>query len=1037
VPAVVSAALLALALSLLARRRAPRASLSLDDLVIALALHLGLVGAVATLLAWAGVFTASALAGSCVALALLAWPWRRERDPAPPVERPSSLAATLVLLAIVGVGVGLRTPTIPAPLAGRDQGTYMLRAHSTIRTGALGWTDQTLATAGRELESSVGAEQAGPIDLLGLYPRSDEPWRAGVYEAAYRPGAYLGERAAGEVVAQFFHLHPMLLAVAELTLGRAGLAITWASLLWLLGLACCARRLWPRGPWPALAVALVAASPLAIWTGRTPLSENPMAALEWAAVLVGLRLRDESEGETGAWWLAGLLALTAGVRGNAIVLLPIVLAIVWLRPRGAGSRAAYLLLGGLVASVIVHAVSSYPYMHDELLRRLPGAGLGPTSLIALAVLGALAWFVLDRELADRDDARRLLAGAPRLLALALLGAFVLWWSLRSRAPEGPPFARLDAAPILLGIPLLGAAAIGTIVLARRWRPGPREVWLVALAALVPANALLYAPRELPTLAFFYYGRYLVPELLGAAALLATAGLASAVRWLAGPPAALDSGVARPRIAGALGVLAGVGLLWSVAGPLIKQPQVRLREYASAGEVVEWLAARLPADAIVIAGGEGWHHGHTYNQVGGALTMAHGVEVLPYRTREDAWITAWELLVAGPRRRDQPPPPVYLLINEAAHPYSRDDGARVALVDDLLWAPFVIEEAGLVELFVHALTPVADRLPSRIARHELRMALLRITVDPDLDLAGVESFELDERPAGVAIRGGQFDDGRACLAPEQPLQIELPRPPDARHLVIVTADADPDWTWRAVVRVDGQRVAIEPPAGLRPRPRATLGPMPIPLAAHGEIRDEAETLVVELTAPKLPDGAKGRGECPWGRVAALHVLERERSGLLALAPEHVELATLIPAENFGHAVEPAIWAPGRSLSRYRPGTTLASGDKPAIVGLSLVVPAGDALSFAPIDLPVDEHGRPRALELLVTLAGTSTHEGASLTIFVDDELLGVVKPPAMRRGSWVAPAIPWQPRHDRARLHVELVGDQGSVELRDLALFVRP
>ena len=33
--------------------------------------------------------------------------------------------------------------------------------------------------------------------------------------------------------------------------------------------------------------------------------------------------------------------------------------------------------------------------------------------------------------------------------------------------------------------------------------------------------------------------------------------------------------------------------------------------------------------------------------GGALALHHGVTVVPYRTREDAWISAWELLVTGP------------------------------------------------------------------------------------------------------------------------------------------------------------------------------------------------------------------------------------------------------------------------------------------------------------------------------------------------------------------------------------------------------
>jgi hypothetical protein len=1016
-------ALLALALSLLARRRLSGKALTLDDLVIALALHLGLVGVTAIMLAWVGVFGPLSLASSCFALALVLWPWTRPRAAAPLFERPAALGHTLMLLVILGAGVALRLPTIPAPLAGRDQGTYELRAALTMRTGTLGWTDEVLAKAGRELDSG----DAGPIDLLGLYPTSEDPWRIGRYEAAYRPGAYLAERAAGEVIPQFFHLHPMLLAVAGEAFGRSWLAITWAHGLWLLALACCARRLWPRGAWAALALLLVVGSPLAIWTGRTPLSENPMAALEWAAVLAALRLRDaagEGAPQRENWWLAALLGLSAFVRGNALLLLPIVLAVAWLRPRDRAARGHYLVLGGLLASVVTHAATSYPYLHDELLRRLPGTGLGPVSLIAIALLGAGAWVVVDRELARRSEQLRatLLAELPRLLALGLLGAFVIWWSLRSQAPEGPPYARLDAAPILLGVPLLGAAALGTVTLARRWQARPSEVWLLALAAVIPCTALLYAPRDLPTLAFFYYGRYLVPELLPAAALLATLGVRACV-----------SRIARKRVATALAILLGAGLLASVVAPLLRHPQMRLREHASAREAVEWLSSRLPANAIVIAGGEGWHHGHTHNQVGGALAMAHGVEVLPYRTREDAWLSAWELLVAGPQRRNEAAPAVYLLVNEGAHQHTRADGTRVALLDDQLWAPFQVERASLLELFVHALTPVPDQLPTRVARHELRMALLQLRVDPAA-LARITELELDAEPTGLTIRGGLFDDGRACVSPKRALRIELPRPADARHLVIVTADADPRWVPSWILRVDGRNVAHEAPPGLRPHPRASLGPVPL-APARAE-----QPLIVELTPPPEADALRRGDECPWGRVAIVRLLPAERSNLLELDADHIEAATVIPPEDFGDAIEPTVWVPGRSLSRYRPGTVRNDGEPPTIVGLALELPAGDTLSFAPIDLPLDlaldADGRPRELDVLVTLAGTSTDEGAELRVFADEHAIGVLSPPAMRRGSWIGPPLRWQPHSDHATLRVELDAEQGSVALRDVALFVR-
>ena len=138
---------------------------------------------------------------------------------------------------------------------------------------------------------------------------------------------------------------------------------------------------------------------------------------------------------------------------------------------------------------------------------------------------------------------------------------------------------------------------------------------------------------------------------------------------------------------------------------------------------------------------------------GALAMAEGRTLLPYRTREDTYISAWELLVAGPARRGEDPPPVFLLVNEAAHIYTRDDGQRTALVDDMLWAPFSIARADLLELYVHALSPSPDQLPTRVARHELRMALLELRVDPEA-IAAIETrrFEPGQVHAWPTLQG---------------------------------------------------------------------------------------------------------------------------------------------------------------------------------------------------------------------------------------------------------------------------------------------
>ena len=216
------------------------------------------------------------------------------------------------------------------------------------------------------------------------------------------------------------------------------------------------------------------------------------------------------------------------------------------------------------------------------------------------------------------------------------------------------------------------------------------------------------------------------------------------------------------------------------------------------------------------------------------------------------------------------------------------------------------------------------------------------------------------------------------------------------------------------------------ASLRSRPRASLGPAPIPAPA------ESEPLVLELRGAALPEDERVSEVCPHGRVAEVILLPRERGGAFELDADHLEATTLAPARSLGHPIEPTRWVPGRSLNRYRPGTT----PTPALAGFAMILDAGAHLDFAAIDLPLDARGELEALDVHVTLARTHTPEGARLRVLADGEVIGELEVPAMRERSWISEALPWRPTHDRAGLRVQLLGPEGRVELRDVALFVR-
>ncbi|HFE47066.1 MAG TPA: hypothetical protein ENJ18_16535, partial [Nannocystis exedens] len=188
VQVVVALAWLALALAIGRRwQLAEQASTALETWVIATASTLALAGLCGVLLGLAGAFSPAWISLAGLALAALFWLWKGQTPPPPRSPKGQghgfavSIAITLTLLG----GLALRAPLHSAELAGRDQGTYVLRARHLQRTGSFKLRDDLLATAGNK-PSRISSQ-----DLLGLYPTDGESWRQGVYEGAYRPGLYL------------------------------------------------------------------------------------------------------------------------------------------------------------------------------------------------------------------------------------------------------------------------------------------------------------------------------------------------------------------------------------------------------------------------------------------------------------------------------------------------------------------------------------------------------------------------------------------------------------------------------------------------------------------------------------------------------------------------------------------------------------------------------------------------------------------------------------------------------------------------------
>jgi len=952
------------------------------------------VGMAAVLLGMFGLFDPVSITLACFTLAAMLWPWQGERS----VSRPAPRLGRIWLpLAIGLLAVGLRLPAADYSLAGRDQGTYTLRAAQLLRTGGFTHHDPILTRA-----SEDRGTRAGPGDVLGVVPKRIEAWREDTYEGSYRPGWYLVDRDQGLVAPQFFHLHPAQLAVTGMVLGPDAMhgIVVFESFLLVLVLFFVARRVLRSVGWASVAALIVAATPLAIWVHRTPLTETPTSLLLWAAVLSVVRCPDHNM--RGLHRAALLLGATAWVRGNAWLTAPLLLAVLWLLPGHASERRRPVLvyLTVLMSGVLAHAGTTFPYLADELNKQLHVTWLrSPWTLVLGAACLGIAWSSIDALWFDRkDDGPRrafLRRYLPATVSALTLGAVVLYGVLRWTSPD-TTHARLDPAWAMFG-PLVIAGAIlalpGAALRVRLTRS--RDVWLTAIAATLTATVFLYAQRNLPTAGLFYYGRYLAPELLPAAALLCTATLHGVAKRLP----------TWPRRIWTLAALAG--LLSSTAVPLIRTPTVRLREFEGADRLVDSIADALEPGAVVIAGGEGWHHGHTFNQVGGALAMRHGIDVLPYHGREAAYALAYELLLEGPIARGEAPPPVYLLLGEATHHVRPRTGQRPrAAFDDRLPPPFRATQLTAFELFTDRLTPVVRTMPGRVTRDELRMVLVRLGADPSRagerrwPLAGSTPLQLEGSFSSIAAG--------VCFERDGPLQLRLPKNLGPGSLVLVMTPGTDRSNAKLAIQIDGRGVPLR---RLRAptRHRDTLGPF---------ILDSPELLRIEAL-----DRGHPSAPCSNGGLAEVRWLDPDRG----VDWSSLRAVTLGPKHTLGHPLEPTLWVPGRGLSRYRPDLT----PPPEIAGLSLVVTPAEALRFGPEYLP---SAGPQ--DVVVTLTRAHVSPDARLVLRADAEVVAELDPPDERAGTWQSKPLRWTPNGPAPRwsLALESAAPGDVVHVRDIGLF---
>jgi len=553
-----------------------------------------LTGCAALLLAELGLLRPPVLAAALGAI-VMALRFARRRSP--PRER-AGRADILAFAAVAAMAVVTLAPASEEVLGGRDEGVYTNIAAWVARHGTLRIHSGALASL---------APEARPV----------------FHASVLVPGFYIGDAAEGEIHPQFFHLHPVLMALGFWLGGvTAGLMVPpLYGLISYLGTFLLARRL--MGAWTGLTATLLLALVMPqMWVLRGPFSEG--AAQFTATAMVWCLARASATGGL-RWGVLGGLAAAAGflVRVDAVlILLPLLPALAVLHassphsPRWALLAFLPLAFGGAGWSML-HAWEFTP-RYIEFMYRYLGA-LWTLVAVMLALYGG--------SLIARRHARALVERAYRkgvwwwaLAALLVVAAFVfgMWvrphfnpWTYQGRRV----FIEATMSRVAWYCSTLGmvTACAGIVMLLWRWLVG-RRAEVVPFVAVFLALSLAYFWNPRVSIDHPWGMRRFVPVILPGLAI----GVAAALWWL-------WSARGRWRLAARVAAILVLAVVL-VEELRMTRPYWSFREKAGAIDQLASVARHIPAGALLLqtAGAEVW--------IATPLAFVWGYDMLPVRQR---------------------------------------------------------------------------------------------------------------------------------------------------------------------------------------------------------------------------------------------------------------------------------------------------------------------------------------------------------------------------------------------------------------------
>jgi len=368
-------------------------------------------------------------------------------------------------------------------LGGADAGVYVNLGASIARSGGIVLQDPLLASFGKSLE---------PALLRELPSQEFAPYY-------YLPGFYVPDAPPGQIIPQFYPLHPVWQAISY-TLGQVQ-AELYMTGLWAI-LACLAtytlvRRLWG---WRAafLALGSLSIAGLQVWFARYPTSEMLTQYLflvgAWAFTVWVTEERAHAIWPALAGTALGQLFLT---RIDVFPFLAVpVLVFIWRRWNARSQRQDiwfYALFGLLVLHSFIHGMwQSAPYFFNligYLIYMLGAIKRYSVALLVAALVSLILLAYLDRNAVTRSRLAKWI-GCHRIgwslpIALIVIGLAVYGYFVRPHIGQvtmseywyaGGSIPRLDHENLLrlgwyltpFGV-MLAAASIALMIVLEDYR----------------------------------------------------------------------------------------------------------------------------------------------------------------------------------------------------------------------------------------------------------------------------------------------------------------------------------------------------------------------------------------------------------------------------------------------------------------------------------------------------------------------------------------------------------------------------------------